>query len=151
MWEDMNSGVGRCMLINLCTPIGIACLTPPLPYSKEEDSDEEDPARKRMTQKMEGAIVAEKPNVKWDDVAGLEGAKAALKEAVIMPIKFPQMFTGVWEGGWLFAGVRLFSGVWGGCLQVCGVAVYMCVGGCLQVCGVTVYRCRAIYRCVCGG
>ena len=31
----------------------------------------------------------------WDDVAGLEGAKEALKEAVILPVKFPQFFTGV--------------------------------------------------------
>lgn len=41
-----------------------------------------------------GAIVMEKPNIKWDDVAGLEGAKEALKEAVILPIKFPHLFTG---------------------------------------------------------
>merc|ERR1719489_644288 len=50
---------------------------------------------------MEGAIVAEKPNIKWDDVAGLEGAKDALKGAVIMPIKFPHLFTGnrtAWRG-----------------------------------------------------
>ncbi|ETO32733.1 vacuolar protein sorting -like protein [Reticulomyxa filosa] len=43
----------------------------------------------------------EKPNVKWDDVAGLETAKQLLKEAVILPIKFPQLFTGnrkPWEG-----------------------------------------------------
>jgi vacuolar protein-sorting-associated protein 4 len=32
--------------------------------------------------------------VQWDDVAGLEGAKEALKEAVILPVKFPQFFTG---------------------------------------------------------
>ncbi|KAA0188974.1 hypothetical protein HAZT_HAZT000902 [Hyalella azteca] len=71
----------------------------------KDDSDDEDPARKRMAQKMEGAIVVEKPNVSWDDVAGLEGAKAALKEAVILPIKFPQMFTGkrtAWRGILLF-------------------------------------------------
>ena len=30
----------------------------------------------------------------WDDVAGLEGAKDSLKEAVILPVKFPQFFTG---------------------------------------------------------
>ena len=48
-----------------------------------------------------GAILSDKPNVKWDDVAGLEGAKDALKEAVILPIKFPHLFTGKrtpWKG-----------------------------------------------------
>lgn len=47
------------------------------------------------------AILQEKPNVRWDDVAGLDGAKDALKEAVILPVKFPQFFTGKrkpWSG-----------------------------------------------------
>eukprot|EP00842_Homolaphlyctis_polyrhiza_P004277 jgi/Hompol1/4850/HPOL_001650-RA len=41
------------------------------------------------------------PNVRWDDIAGLEGAKEALKEAVILPIRFPHLFTGKrtpWRG-----------------------------------------------------
>ncbi|CAL9214160.1 unnamed protein product, partial [Arabidopsis halleri] len=39
-------------------------------------------------------MLREKPNVKWTDVAGLESAKEALKEAVILPVKFPQFFIG---------------------------------------------------------
>lgn len=48
-----------------------------------------------------GAILSDKPNVNWDDVAGLEAAKDSLKEAVILPIKFPHLFTGKrtpWKG-----------------------------------------------------
>ena len=41
---------------------------------------------------LEGAVVTEKPNVKWDDVAGLENAKKSLQEAVILPIRFPELF-----------------------------------------------------------
>jgi vacuolar protein-sorting-associated protein 4 len=51
------------------------------------------------------AILQEKPNVRWNDVAGLDGAKEALKEAVILPVKFPQFFTGKrkpWSGILLF-------------------------------------------------
>jgi SpoVK/Ycf46/Vps4 family AAA+-type ATPase len=57
--------------------------------------------KKKLRGALAGAIVSEKPNVKWDDVAGLELAKAALKEAVILPAKFPQLFTGKrrpWKG-----------------------------------------------------
>jgi vacuolar protein-sorting-associated protein 4 len=38
--------------------------------------------------------VKEKPNVKWEDVAGLETAKKALEEAVVLPQKYPQLFVG---------------------------------------------------------
>ncbi|KAK7421474.1 hypothetical protein QQX98_002173 [Neonectria punicea] len=40
------------------------------------------------------SILSEKPNVKWEDVAGLEAAKAELQEAIIFPLRFPQMFRG---------------------------------------------------------
>mmetsp|Transcript_40768 Transcript_40768/g.161552 ORF Transcript_40768/g.161552 Transcript_40768/m.161552 type:complete len:451 (-) Transcript_40768:241-1593(-) len=64
---------------------------------KNEDKEEND----KMRDALSGAIVREKPNVKWDDVAGLEGAKDALKEAVILPLKYPKLFTGKrepWKG-----------------------------------------------------
>jgi len=71
----------------------------------DSDSDGEDPEKKKMQAKLEGAIVMEKPNIKWSDVAGLDMAKESLKEAVILPIKFPHLFTGKrkpWRGILLF-------------------------------------------------
>ena len=65
-------------------------------------SDGDDDAEsKKLRGALAGAILTEKPNIKWEDVAGLEGAKEALKEAVILPIKFPHLFTGKrqpWKG-----------------------------------------------------
>ncbi|CAN3357361.1 vacuolar protein sorting-associated protein 4 [Diutina catenulata] len=57
-------------------------------------SDEGDDDTKKLRGALAGAILSEKPNIKWDDIAGLEQAKEALKEAVILPVKFPQLFTG---------------------------------------------------------
>lgn len=50
---------------------------------------------------MAGCVVTETPSVKWSDVSGLEKAKEALKEAVVLPTMFPQLFTGKrkpWKG-----------------------------------------------------
>jgi SpoVK/Ycf46/Vps4 family AAA+-type ATPase len=54
---------------------------------------------------MESLVVTESPCVQWSDIAGLEGAKEALKEVIIMPIRFPQLFVGKrkpWRGILLF-------------------------------------------------
>ncbi|KAH9487275.1 Vacuolar protein sorting-associated protein 4 [Psilocybe cubensis] len=67
----------------------------------KDDGDEHDAETKKLRAGLSDAILSETPNVSWDDVAGLEGAKAALKEAVILPIKFPHLFTGKrtpWKG-----------------------------------------------------
>ncbi|KAE8445600.1 Vacuolar protein sorting-associated protein 4 [Mollisiaceae sp. DMI_Dod_QoI] len=66
---------------------------------KEEEGT--DPESQKLRNALAGAILQDKPNIKWEDVAGLEGAKEALKEAVILPIKFPHLFTGKrqpWKG-----------------------------------------------------
>jgi len=70
------------------------------------NSDEDDDGEsKKFQDKISGTILIEKPNVQWSDVAGLETAKDALKEAVIFPVKYPQLFVGKrkpWKGILLF-------------------------------------------------
>lgn len=58
-----------------------------------------------LSGEISGAIVREKPNVKWDDVANLVEAKKALRESVILPMARPDLFTGArrpWKGILLF-------------------------------------------------
>jgi vacuolar protein-sorting-associated protein 4 len=48
--------------------------------SKDDGEEPEDAEKKKLRGALQGAIITEKPNVKWDDVAGLEAAKDSLKE-----------------------------------------------------------------------
>ncbi|KAM4634144.1 katanin p60 ATPase-containing subunit A-like 2 [Polymixia lowei] len=46
-------------------------------------------------------IYLHNPNVCWEDIIGLQDAKRLVKEAVVYPIKYPQLFTGIlspWKG-----------------------------------------------------
>ncbi|TVY41891.1 Vacuolar protein sorting-associated protein [Lachnellula occidentalis] len=66
-----------------------------------KEGEEVDADSKKLRNALAGAILQDKPNVRWEDVAGLEQAKEALKEAVVLPIKFPHLFTGKrqpWKG-----------------------------------------------------
>lgn len=40
-------------------------------------------------------IYTSSQGVAWGDVAGLEGAKHLLREALVMPMQFPDIFTGI--------------------------------------------------------
>ena len=60
----------------------------------EVGKDTEDLEQAKLRAGLDSVIIREKPNVKWSDVARLESAKQALQEAVILPVKFPQFFTG---------------------------------------------------------
>ncbi|EYU36954.1 hypothetical protein ABFS83_04G209700 [Erythranthe nasuta] len=64
------------------------------PKDGKDGNDGDDADKEKLRSGLNSAIVREKPNVKWNDVAGLESAKQALQEAVILPVKFPQFFTG---------------------------------------------------------
>jgi vacuolar protein-sorting-associated protein 4 len=68
---------------------------------KDGEDGDQDPEVKKLRAGLTSAILVDKPNIRWDDVAGLEIAKESLKEAVILPIKFPHLFTGKrtpWRG-----------------------------------------------------
>ncbi|XP_006217860.4 katanin p60 ATPase-containing subunit A-like 2 isoform X1 [Vicugna pacos] len=46
-------------------------------------------------------IYLHNPNIKWNDIIGLDAAKQLVKEAVVYPIRYPQLFTGIlspWKG-----------------------------------------------------
>lgn len=78
---------------------------------KDKDGGADD-EQKKLRGALAGAIVTEKPNVKWSDVAGLEQAKSTLKEAVILPARFPQLFTGKrrpWKGNYSSASGECYS------------------------------------------
>jgi vacuolar protein-sorting-associated protein 4 len=68
---------------------------------KKGDNASNDDESQKLKDTISGSILSEKPDVKWDDVAGLDMAKESLKEAVILPAKFPQLFVGKrkpWKG-----------------------------------------------------
>ena len=60
-------------------------------------------------EKLEGAIadiiVTEKPNITLNEIAGLENAKQTLREAIVLPLMRPDLFSGArrpWKGIMLF-------------------------------------------------
>ncbi|KAL0328972.1 UNVERIFIED_CONTAM: Katanin p60 ATPase-containing subunit A-like 2 [Sesamum calycinum] len=58
-----------------------------------------------LAESLSRDIIRGSPDVKWDSIKGLENAKRLLKEAVVMPIKYPKYFTGLltpWKGILLF-------------------------------------------------
>ncbi|KAL6544928.1 Katanin p60 ATPase-containing subunit A-like 2 [Orobanche minor] len=58
-----------------------------------------------LAESLSRDIIRGSPDVKWESIKGLDNAKQLLKEAVVMPIKYPKYFTGLltpWKGILLF-------------------------------------------------
>ena len=53
---------------------------------------------------FEELVLKEKPQVKWDEVVGLEPAKRAIKEAIVYPVQRPDLFPLGWPRGILLFG-----------------------------------------------
>lgn len=68
--------------------------TPSTSASTPNTEMEDDKDMAMLRRRVKSTILTEKPNVKWDDIAGLENAKEQLQEAIILPMRFPQLFTG---------------------------------------------------------
>ena len=70
--------------------------------AKEEGvSDEE----QELLNMISGTIVTESPKVRWIEIAGLENCKQSLREAIVLPMLKPELFTGArkpWSGILLF-------------------------------------------------
>ncbi|MHA1718406.1 MAG: AAA family ATPase [Promethearchaeota archaeon] len=70
----------------------------------EEESEEESEMpeeEKELRKTIEGTIITERPTITWGDVAGMEGPKQAIREAVVLPMSHPELFKGArkpWRG-----------------------------------------------------
>ena len=69
--------------------------------SKAGSDDEEE----KLENAISDIIVTEKPNITLKDIAGLETAKQTLREAIVLPLMRPDLFSGArkpWKGILLF-------------------------------------------------
>ena len=63
------------------------------------------PELKELAMSIQNEIINANPSVRFADIVGLGEAKRLLKEAVLMPMKYPHFFTGIlepWKGILLF-------------------------------------------------
>lgn len=54
--------------------------------------------------KYDELVLKEKPNVKWDEVVGLQDAKRAVRESIVYPVHRPDLFPLGWPRGALLFG-----------------------------------------------
>ncbi|MHA1369241.1 MAG: AAA family ATPase, partial [Promethearchaeota archaeon] len=77
----------------------------PSGITEDEEFEEMDEETKKLHDMISQTIITEKPDVTWDDIAGLNRVKQALREAIVLPIMKPEIFKGArkpWTGILLF-------------------------------------------------
>jgi len=72
--------------------------------SPEEQKKSLARAQPKSDDSMEDLILKEKPDVKWNEVIGLDDAKNALRESIVYPSKRPDLFPLGWARGMLLYG-----------------------------------------------
>ncbi len=63
----------------------------------EQDLDDDE---KRLQEMISDTIISERPNVKMTEVAGLDDAKQAINDAILTPLKHPELFKGKARQPW---------------------------------------------------
>jgi SpoVK/Ycf46/Vps4 family AAA+-type ATPase len=71
---------------------------------KEQNGHFESDKTGRQPARLEQLVLTEKPSVKWTEIADLHDAKKAIEEAIVFPIKRPDLFPLGWPRGILFFG-----------------------------------------------
>ncbi len=72
--------------------------------SAKEESSSYETAKTTQTAPFDELILRKPPDVKWEDIVGLEDAKKAVKEAVVYPSLRPDLFPLGWPRGILLFG-----------------------------------------------
>lgn len=67
---------------------------------KAEAITEEDEDSKRLREMVEDTIISERPNVKMTEVAGLKDVKQVINDAILAPMKHPELFKGKARQPW---------------------------------------------------
>jgi SpoVK/Ycf46/Vps4 family AAA+-type ATPase len=78
--------------------------TAPVPTQPEARTAEGSQTTEQGKASYEELIVKEKPNVRWEEVVGIEVAKKAIKEAIVYPVQRPDLFPLGWPRGILLFG-----------------------------------------------
>lgn len=67
--------------------------------SKKPEQDLDDDER-RLQEMISDTIITERPNIKMSEVAGLDDAKQAINDAILTPLKHPELFKGKARQPW---------------------------------------------------
>ncbi len=75
------------------------------PVTNDQSADRNGPqVVQQLKANYNDLIMKEKPNIRWDEVVGLEDAKKALRESIIFPVHRPDLFPLGWPRGLLMYG-----------------------------------------------
>ncbi len=72
----------------------------PVAVTSSKPEQELDEDEKKLREMIADTIITERPNIKMSEVAGLEAAKQAINDAILAPLKHPELFKGKARQPW---------------------------------------------------